>query len=366
MSELLTIMPDEVEFADEEDILEAAVEDAEEVSEEFRQWFPTEYVIAILGHRGGGKSILLARTLFTGLIKGYPVFTNLELYPEKLGIDKAQHPLELDNLLSFDPNLSEAIIGIEELGTWIERMRAVSTTNIIVNKFFQLFIRKKGLRIIFTNQSPYLPGGISEQVDLIIHAHDLFYTEWGREANLAKGTTFYYVAYDKSGIFTGHPGTTWAFGLRKANRLWDKFNSYQMFDPLQWARKTRITGGETILDLDEGEMYAAGEEGLRAWQKNVGSYSVILNKILGSYQSTGFLDLAEKYKAVQDLPDRMIFSVDGLRKALTHLKGNKRKEAEKTYQELRVLAGGGQIARFGPGHEIIELAKPITEGSYEG
>ena len=146
------------ELADETDLLDIAEQDADEVDEELRQWFPTEYVVAIVGHRGGGKSVLLARYLLNGLIRGYPVFTNLELYPEKLGIDKPQQSLELDNLLSFDPNLSNAIIGIEELGTWIERMRTISTTNILVSKFFQLFIRKKGLRIFFTNQSPYLPA----------------------------------------------------------------------------------------------------------------------------------------------------------------------------------------------------------------
>lgn len=353
------------ELADETDLLDIAEQDAGEVDEELRQWFPTEYVVAIVGHRGGGKSVLLARYLLNGLIRGYPVFTNLELYPEKLGIDKPQQSLELDNLLSFDPNLSNAIIGIEELGTWIERMRAISTTNILVSKFFQLFIRKKGLRIFFTNQSPYLPSGIWEQVDMVINAHDLFYSEWGKEANLPKGTTFYYIARDVSGIFTGHPGTTWGFALRKANKLWPLFNSYQQFDPYQWARKTRITGADMILDLDEGEYYKAGEQDIRAQQEAIKQYSVVLTQLHRAWDNT-LIKLARENNAItQDLPDRLVFSVGKLDNAILGLKGKKRKEAEKYYKELRKHAGEGHVARFGPEHKIIELAKPISnEGSY--
>ena len=241
----------------------------------------------------------------------------------------------------------------------------MSTTSILVDKFLQLVIRKKGLRIFFTNQSPYLPGGVSEQVDVIHRAFDVFFCDWAREANIAKGTTFYYFTTDMSGIF-GRPGRTWKVALRKANRLWDKFNSYQLQDPFQWARKTRIVGGEQIIDVDEHETYSASEEGLRAWQKDVSAYSIVLNKILASYQSVGFMGLAEKYKAVQDLPDRLVFSVDNLRKALVNVRGKKRQDAEKAYEELRVLAGQGQIARFGPRHEVIELAKPVGNEATEG
>lgn len=351
------------ELADMADLLDFAEEDAGEVDEEQRYWIPTEYVVGILGHRGGGKSILMARFLLNGLLRKYQVFTNLQLYPEKLGIDKPQQSLELDNLLSFDPNLSNAIIGIEEIGTWIERMRAISTTNILVSKFFQLFIRKKGLRIFFTNQSPYLPTGIGEQVDMVINAHDMFYSEWGKEANLAKGTTFYYIARDVSGIFTGRPGTSWAFALRKANRLWDKFNSYQQFDPYQWARRTKITGGDMVLDLDGGEYYKAGEQDIRAQQEAIKEYNLIATHLHRSWENTLIKLAKENNSITQDLPDRLVFSVAKLDNAILRLKGKRRKEAEQDYKELRKHAGEGNVARFGPGHKSIELAKPISDES---
>jgi len=364
MNETL-ISPTEIEeYEDITTLLEDAARDADEIPEEYKHWFPTEYIVGILGHRGGGKSLLLAHYLFNCLRAGCTVFTNLEMYPEKLGIDNKPYPLDFDHLLRFDPALHEAVLGIEEVGMWLERKRGMSTTSIIAEKFLQLVIRKQGLRIFFTNQSPLLPSALVEQTDIVHQAFDVFFCDWAREANLAKGTTFYYVTTDRTGI-GGKPGRTWTVALRQANKVWNTFNTRQMQDPFQWARKTVIKGQEQIIDIDEGASYSASEEGIRAWQQEVKAYSIALNKIINSYQSTGFMDLATKYNAVQDLPDRMVFSVDGLRKALVNVRGKKRQDAERAYEELRVLAGQGQLARFGPRHEFIELAKPVTEASPE-
>jgi len=364
----IATMPREiVECDDDDDLLELAAEDSDDVADEYKIWFPTEYIVGILGHRGGGKSGALAYYLFNCLAAGCNVFTNLELYPEKLGIDNKPYPLDLNNILNFDMSLEQAVLGIEEIGTWVERKRAMSTTSILLEKFWQLIIRKRGLRIFFTNQSPLLPGGLSEQTDIVHQAFDVFFCDWAREYNIAKGTTFYYMTTDRTGLF-GMQGRTWRVALRKANRLWGTFNTYQMFDPYQWARKTMIKGGEQVIDIDSGESYSASEEGIRAWQKDVSAYSIALTKIIGSYESAGFMDMAEKHKAINTLPDRYVFSVHELRKGLTNLKGAKRKQAEGAYNELLTLASQGQLARFGPRHESIELARPVTveqEEQYE-
>ena len=353
------ILNDELQDVLEDDeFLEDAAEDMEDSPDLPIFQGPTEYVVAILGPRGSGKSTLMARLLLMGLRNGLDVYTSLELHPELIGIEKTPHLLTMDNLISFDTSLADVVVGIEEVSTWFDAMRGMSTTNILASKFFQLFIRKKGLRVIITNQSERLPNWLREQIDLVIYGHDLFYSEWGRESGVAKGSSFYYVAYDRSGNFTGRMGTTWAFGLRRANRLWPLFNSYQMFDPYQWARKTVIKGGETVFDIDEGEVYAPQEEALRTHQKRIAGYSVLLTKLMASYESNGFLALANKYKAVEDLPDRLVFSVDKLRRALVNVKGKKRKDAEAAYKELRALAGQNQVAGFGSGHNSIILSKP--------
>jgi len=361
MSEQLTIPPEITEIEDEEDILEEAIEDADGVPDEYRNPFPPEYVVGQLGHRGGGKSALLALFGFNCLAAGDTVFTNLEMHPEKLGITNKPLPLDQDHLLKFDPMLNKAVLLIDEVGTWFERRRGMSTTSIIQEKFLELVIRKQNLRIFYTNQSSRLPGPLVEQTDITYEGYDVFFCDWAREANLAKGTTFLYKVTDRTGIF-GQMGRQWEVRLRRANRLWPAFSSFQVADPYAWARKTIVRGGEQVIDMDTGEAYNASEEGIRAWQKDVSAFSVALNKIINSYESTGLMDLARKHKAVEERPDRFVFSVDKLRKALVRAHGQKRQDAERAYEELRVLAQGGQLARPTANWEGIELAKPVTEG----
>ena len=362
MSEILTLPTELEEYEDEEEILEAAIEDADEVSDEYRNPFPPEYVVGQLGHRGGGKSALLAFFGFNCLAAGDTVFTNLEMHPELLGIKNKPLPLDQDNLLKFDPMLNRAVLLIDEVGTWFERRRGMSTTSIIQEKFLELVIRKQGLRIFYTNQSSKLPGPLVEQTDVVFEGYDVFFCDWARESNIAKGTTFLYQVWDKTGIF-GQINKTWRVSLRRANRLWAAFNSYKVADPYAWARKTIIKGGEQIIDRDTGEAYSASEEGIREWQKSVAGFSVALAKIRDSYESTGFMDLARKYKAVEELPDRYVFSVDKLRKALVNTRGQKRQDAERDYDGLRAMASQGELSRYTARQESIELAKPVTEAT---
>ena len=370
MSEILVAPTEIEEYDDVDQVLDEAVEDADEVDVEYRVPFPPEYVAGIIGHRGGGKSALLAYYLLNCLYWGDTVFTNLTLYPEKLGIDNKPFPLDLDHLLNFDQALQRAVLGIEEIGMWYERKRGMSTTSIIQEKFWQLMIRKQNLRIFYTNQSPRLPGALAEQTDVVLQGYDLFFCDWAREnsTNLAKGQTFLYTVLDRTGIF-GQFNRMWQIRLRHAHKLWPVFDTYQRQDPYSWAKKTIIKGGEQVIDMDTGESYAMSEEGIRAWQHDVTAFSIALTKLIGSYQSAGFMDMAERHEALTDLPDRYVFSVHQLRKGLTNLKGTKRKQAEGAYNELLALANQGQLARFGPRHESIELAKPVTvdqqEAQYE-
>lgn len=361
MSDILAL-PTMEELEDEEDVLEEATAYADEVSDEYRNPFPPEYVVGQIGHRGGGKSALLAYFGFNCLAAGDTVYTNLEMHPERLGISQKPLPLDQDHLLKFDPGLHKAVLLIDEVGTWFDRMRAMSTTSILQSKFLELLIRKQGLRLFYTNQSARLPGALVEQTDIIFRGYDVFFCDWAREANLAKGTTFMYDVSDETGIF-GQIGRTWRVSLRRANRLWEAFNSYKTPDPYAWARKTVIRGGEQMIDLDSGDSYEASEDGIRAWQKDVSAFSIALTKIINSYEGTGFMDLAQRHKAVENLPDRLVFSVDKLRKAVVTARSQRRQDAEKAYNELRMLAQQGQLARFGPRHETIELAKPVMEAA---
>lgn len=360
------------EYADAEDFMQVASMDSLDLPDELKGWFPTEYVVAILGHRRSGKTTLMARHLLKAVKKGLPVYTNLTIHPEKLNVplERVQRPLGLDDLLTFDTAMSEAIIGIEEIGTWVDTMRAQSNTNILLSKFFQLFIGKQKLRIFFTNQSEHLPWWIWQQVDLCIKAHDMFYTEWGRENNLAKGTCFSYLARDQSGIFTGNPGSEWTFGMRKANQLWNKFDSYQQFDPYLWARKTELVGEKKVVDMDTGQLYTTGEYSMEKQQEMLEHYDTFIS---AQYNAWG-RDLIEfgrshdalvRHEADQHGRPIVVLSAHKIHKVQSQFPpgSERRQHIDWMIEKMGELItdSGGKLAKLSKGGREYKLCLPLTE-----
>jgi hypothetical protein len=200
------------------------------------------------------------------------------------------------------------------------------------------------------------------QVDKLVYCHDFFFTQWGKDRNLPKGTTFYYDCYDYSGIFTGWRGYHWREALYHAERVWPLFNTYQIYDLLQFARKIKVVGGEMEYDMSSKQLSAPGERALKLQESQVREYSLILTKILREWESTKFLKgLVEHHAIIDDLPDRLTISTDAVKKYLSGLGGKARRIAEEQYSELRIHAGAGHIAAFGPEQKFIEIAKPIKE-----
>ena len=344
------------EYADIEEFLEATPSD-DTGSEEPEQWFPKEYVELVLGHRGGGKSVRVARKLILALKHGYNVYTNYELYPEKIGIDNQPRSLDLEHLLRFDTDLNNSVIGIGEVDTWVERKRAMSTSSIMVDKFLHQ-LRKRGLRVLLDTQSPSLPSAIINQVDLIAWSHDSFYTDWGIEHQIRKGTSFYYKEEDHSGIFTGHPGRMWRTALGNADRIWPLYNTYQIFDPWQWARKVEIVGEKMVFNMDDQKMYTSGERNLEIEQREIKQFNTLLK---AEYRAWGneFIHLSQQNKAVlEELPNRWRVSLDKIQKIISRLTGKKRKEAERLVDKLQNLSenSNGYLARIDRGQGIIEMA----------
>ena len=357
---MMPAFPDTVAYDDAEDFLDAVASDYGELAPDPNGWFPTEYVVFYTGPRGSSKTLQLARHSLIALAQHEKVFTNLELYPDKAGIDSQPQPLGLEFLLSFDETLTDAVIVISEIDTWVDRMREMSTGNRLVGKFLQQ-LRKNGLRIFFDTQD-YLPGGLMRQVDKLVYCHDFFFTEWGRDRNIRKGTTFYYDCMDYSGNFTGHKGKVWKEALYHAELVWPLYNTLKIHDPLEFARRVKIVGGERVFDLDAGEVYPADETDLRAYERNRRAASISVQHILNSPGMQGLMDLALRAQAIAELsePRCWEFCEHTLRKALAMLKGSKKRECAAAYSDLLVLAAQGVLARriYKDGRATIQLFKP--------
>ena len=356
MAELAELDVEEIEEL--EDLVEQVSYDSDEIPPEAYNDFPDDYVIAICSLRGTGKSALLAYYLLNGLAAGEHIFTNLPLFPERAGIYQTPNPLLLDQLLSFDPALDKAVIGIEELHTWIQKKRPMATSAIMADEFLRQ-LRKRVIRVIFTDQSTNLPRDIERDVDLFIQGTDMRWTDYGRENNIPKGTTFLYQATDFSARFTGQRLRQWKFSLTLANRLWDKFDSFKIYDPFQAFRKYKIIGGGMEYDIDSGKMYGAGEREAQISEEVLQRRFLLLTKFWRSFE-VNLLEIAVKSNAiVEDYPNMLALSVEKLRTAVSQLRGNKRRAAEREYNDLRLLANGGEMAIYRSGRKVIELAKPI-------
>lgn len=347
------------EFDDPGDFMDAVAHEYVDWTPDPMAGFPKEYVIYYTGPRGSSKTLQLARMSLLALEQNIPVFTNLELYPEKAGIKAKPNPVDLQFLLSFDESLTNAVITISEIDTWFDRMRETSTGNRLGGKFLQQ-LRKKGLRIGFDTQD-YLPGGLMRQVDKLMIGHDFVFTDWGREKSIPEGTTFYYDCWDYSGRFTGHRGRYWREALYHAEKVWTLFNTYKIHDPLEFARKLKIVGGDMEFNRDTHEMYNVAEKEQRDWERNIAGFSVQAKRVIDAYKASGFLDLAQQFKAVREFKSLYRFSCSKLGQMIANLDGEERTQAQLVYDELRVLAAQHGMARYHPNKNYIELAKPVTE-----
>lgn len=321
-------------------------------------WTPDDYLEGYFGHRGGGKSTLLARGLSIRLGANDTVFTNLTMFPEKLGIKNKPHPLDFTQITSFDTALRAATIGIEEIDTWIEKMRPTSTSNILALKWIRQKIRKRNLIVSMTTQSPKLPSSIFEQLDKMLLCRDMFFTPWGIENAIRKGTTFEYYTVDISGLFTGIPGNQWSWGLRRADRIWEVFDSYQEFDPFEWTKKIKVVGEETVIDLDEQAVYGATEAPMRRAQNDLENYGILLRHVWRSWDPDLLKAARSKKAVVKETERSIVLSIAKTKQMIDGLEKRKDKERiERQFAELAQLAAIGKVAKFINGNTQIVLVK---------
>ncbi|MDD5094053.1 MAG: hypothetical protein PHV74_06720 [Dehalococcoidia bacterium] len=240
---------------------------------------PEDWTIGVIGPKGGGKTLWLARNVVVALAAGLPTYTNLTMKEDGLnrrGITARPGSLDVEDLLKFDEKLYAAFIGIDEISTWMTSLRAMSTTQIVmVNWFGQT--RKDLKKIMWNAQVSKLPPrAVMANTDLLIYAQDYSFTEWGTDHGLDRGFIIALNIKDQSGYFTGRPGMTWGRLYHQADRLRDVFHTGQHQDPYAFARKTTITGGEQILDLDtmkvmkkEEKAAFEREKGLREFKDSI-------------------------------------------------------------------------------------------------
>ena len=156
-----------------------------------RQFLPR--VAVLFGRRGQGKTLWLTTTLWMMKERHRLAGTNFKVFTNYwTSFSDYASPYLLDELQTFPPWASNAIIGIDEIVDLLPSARGMSGYNLLSTTFFRQ-IRKRGCEVIGATQFPQeLSRGILRQVDWFI--------ETELKAN-GKGVKTYW--HDWWGQFTG-------------------------------------------------------------------------------------------------------------------------------------------------------------------
>lgn len=329
----------------------------DEDDQEQAQWTPDEWVILITGFRGSGKTVLDAFFGKWALESGFPLLSNIEYVPEGLqkhGIPGMPIPLDFDKLITFQLDVPGAMIQIDEVDTFLDKLRTIANQNLLTTKFLEQ-LRKRTLKIVMSCQfGSYLPYGTLDQVDLMIYAQDAFFTEWGRDKGLSKGTTFIYTVSDKSGLFTGGRKIPWRFMLPNCQALWDIYDTSKLHDPTQFAKKYEIKRDKYVMGEDGA--YPESEENAQGQERELRQYRSTLSLVWGS-QAMGFIIDNNESIDVEDGGNKVRISMANVERAMASMKGRSRKGIEASYNELLKLADKGTVIRR-TSNNMLEIIKP--------
>lgn len=321
-------------------------------------WEPDEWVVLVMGFRGSGKSVLDVHYGIEAMKYGLPLHTNMCYIPENLepfNLKSQPTPLDFDRMISYKLDVAGALIQIDEIDTYLDKLRTAANQNVLTTKFLEQ-LRKRSLKFILSCQfGSYLPYGTLDQVDLLIYAQDMFFTQWGKEKNIRKGTTFVYTVSDKSGLFTGGRSHPWRFLLSHCDSYWGLYDTNKIHDPLQIAKKYEIKREKHIVN-DDGEIYPESEETAQGQERELRQYRSTLGLVWGS-QIMGFIMDNQDAIEVADNGSKVRISMSRVERALGSIKGRSRKGLNLSYNELLKIADKGTVIKR-TANNMLEILKP--------
>lgn len=231
----------------------------------------------ITGPRGSDKTLYATSLACDRLIKSYiaqtwpkrapkwlggPVYSNYPVgftYDFGPGHGKVYletQPLNIDALITFDNNLDNSWVFIDEIDIWGDRQDWQNTASKLLTKVFQQ-IRKKKMSLVATIQDlTWLNKRLQFQADIIVKCREAAFTPWGRERRLETGEIGFLSFMDKSGVLTGYTyeETGRVYNqIFQGKRFWHCFNTDYQFDVLAHSVKYKMKKMVKEIDLSAGE-----------------------------------------------------------------------------------------------------------------
>ena len=226
---------------------------------------------AFVGGRGSGKTLSMSVEAAIQLILGRRVFSNYPIevkYRDEGGkvTEYRSTPYKMDDLLTFDQELQNAFILLDEANLFLDARRSQSTQNLLISRLIT-FIRKRQLSILVTTQGwGMLEKRLREQTDLLVECFDLSF----RYPNLKAGAFISQEVTDISGIFTGRPlfrgdeyKPKWWQNTRTrilhGMKFWNIYDTNLEFDIVESMTRYRLEVGEKLISMNAGEKAEAEE-----------------------------------------------------------------------------------------------------------
>ena len=160
------------------------------------------------GVRGGGKSLgAVWELLVDFLVRGRKVWSNIPIgvnitYKGETR-EFTSDPFDSEMMFSFDDDLRDGAVFIDEANYWVDSRRSSSNKNLLFADIAQQ-IRKRDLDLRFTVQfENWLESRLRQMMDVVIKCNDLHLSQWGDDENVERGTEFLWRVQDWSGALTG-------------------------------------------------------------------------------------------------------------------------------------------------------------------
>lgn len=219
-------------------------------------------VAAFTGGRGSGKTLSMSVEGAIQLISGRKVISNYPLSVKYRGDDGQvkgyqSMPLKVEDMLTFDEELQDAFILMDEANLWTDSRRSQSLPNKLITRLLTL-IRKRQLSIMVTTQSfSWLDVRLRFQVDLLVECFDMSF----RYHALTPGSFISQSVTDISGVFTGRPlwhgderTERWSRNTRvrilHGTKYWNVYDTMNEFDIMETLTKYRLSPEEKIISVN--------------------------------------------------------------------------------------------------------------------
>lgn len=217
------------------------------------------------GARGSGKTLSMTYFALCFLARGFKVWSN---YPISFNFRAGDEypvrhyeaiPLDMRSLYTFDEQLNEGIVCIDEINLWASNRRSMSVANRLINSTMQL-IRKRRLSFLFTVQDfNWLDSQLRWQTDLLFRCRDLYH--W---THAEPGVNISWKVEDLSGLTTGVPFAEfpkvfeWNF---YGKPIWPFFDTEHEFDIMAANRPVELQLGKQVIEYKDIEGAVTDERG---------------------------------------------------------------------------------------------------------